>query len=457
LLNVCPKVFFYRGRTEWLKIMFWWSIESEGETMTAHSHSNLAEAIMRAPDEAVSLDTILRRGVDTIMPEQGLRELLESGPQALYLGIDPTAPDLHVGHMVPLRKLRQFQELGHHVILLFGTFTGMIGDPSDKSSTRKRLTPAQVESNVSTYRQQAGQILDLSESAANPVTVVYNHDWLEKLGFADVVELAAQFTVNQFVARETYRLRLEAGTPLFLHEFLYPLMQGYDSVALSDEFGLRIEVGGKDQIPNMMSGRDMLGALRGVSKYVLGTKLIEDPSGIKMGKSLGNVVNLTDLPEVAFEGLMSWTDGQVAPALEMLTALPMELVERVDAEMKLIAEGGSDENPMTLKEAFAFRIVSQIHGEEEANQAQGIFDLVKRQKQLPPRMREVEVQSGTTLVEALVASGLAKTAEEAQSKLTQQAVRLDGEQIRKNVTLSGTNVVELGKQSIKNVRRIIVS
>lgn len=410
--------------------------------------------IEKTPNEEVSIETVLTRGVDTLMPENGLLEILSGDPIRMYLGIDPTSPDLHIGHLVPLRKLRELQILGHQVILLFGTFTGMIGDPSDKSAARVRLTEEQIEVNVATYKEQAGKILDLSPNANNPVEVVYNHEWLGKLSFKDVIDLASNFTINNFIGRETYKKRLEAGTPLYVHEVLYPIMQGYDSVALD----VSLEVGGKDQIPNMLAGSKLISVYNRHEKWVMGMKLIEDPSGAKMGKTSGNVVNIMETPEVIYEAIMTWPDNTIPLGLEVLTFVPMKIVNAVKKELARVAAHKSDTNPMVLKEALAWRVVSELNGPEDANYAREVFNLVKRKKQLPPHIKEVSVPQGCSILNALTLSALSADSGEAQSRLSQDAVFVDQKLVRKDAPLpTGEHIIEIGKRSIKNVRRIIVS
>lgn len=414
----------------------------------------LQKQIEEVSSEAITAMSVATRGVEVVMPETGIVQLLSGDPIRVYLGIDPTSPNLHIGHLVVLRKLRALQILGHHVILLIGTFTGMIGDPTDKSAARVRLTPEQIEANVATYLQQAAMVLDLSEDAPNPVEVVYNHQWLEKLTFMDVVELASNFTVNELITRITYRQRLEANQPLFLHEFMYSLMQGYDSVAL----GVQLEIGGKDQLTNMLAGRTLVKVMQNAEKMVMGLKLIEDPSGKKMGKTSGNVVNITELPEVVYEAMMTWPDSAIALGLELLTSVPMNIVEQVESELTDIASGDSSANPMELKEALAWRVVFELHGLEAAKFARSVFDQVKRHKMLPPRIAEFQVLAGETVIGALVTSGLCASEEEAQSKLSQQAVVVSGKRVSKNIQLPvGLSTIQIGKNPIKNIRRVIVS
>ncbi|MCR4314043.1 MAG: tyrosine--tRNA ligase, partial [Candidatus Uhrbacteria bacterium] len=260
---------------------------------------------MAVSTDSKKIEELLTRGVEKIFPSREFLEArLKEGKQlSLYLGIDPTGPDLHIGHSIQLRKLRQFQDLGHKVILLIGDFTGMIGDPTDKSATRVRLTREQVLANAEKYKEQASKILDFG--GKNPVELRYNSEWHAKLSLTEVLELAAHFTVPQMLARDMFKKRMQEGKDVYMHEFLYPLMQGYDSVAM-DVDG---EVGGNDQTFNMLAGRDLMKAMQGKEKFVIAGKLLADPTGKKMGKSEGNMITLGDSSDDMFGKIMSWTDG----------------------------------------------------------------------------------------------------------------------------------------------------
>ncbi|QQG41371.1 MAG: tyrosine--tRNA ligase [Candidatus Woesebacteria bacterium] len=416
----------------------------------------LLNEIKESEKEAVSVRETLTRSIAVddegkrmVMPDsRGLEELMGKKRVRLYLGIDPTSPELHIGHTVPLRKLRQFQELGHEVNLLFGGFTATIGDPSDRTATRIKLTRAQVESNMSDYVEQAGKILDLSPTAKNKITLRNNADWLSKLTFEDVTELAANFSVQQMMNRSTYKNRYATGTTIGLHEFLYPLMQGWDSVAMDVD----LEVGGKDQVPNMLDGRTLVKNYKNHEKWVLGTRLIEDPNGKKMGKTEGNIVNIRDLPEVKYEGIMTWPDSAIAMGFELITSIPMEQVEIVK---ELLAKGELD--PMKTKEALAFRVVQELDGIEAAKYAQEEFNRVKRQGLLPRRMREVSVAKGTNLSSILLSSGLVKNKEEALFKIAQKSVFIDNIQFGKDVVWpANAETIATGKKTIRNIRRVVI-
>ena len=379
---------------------------------------------------------------------RGLEQAMSERRLTLYLGIDPTSPELHIGHTVPLRKLRQFQDLGHDVNLLFGTFTGMIGDPTDKSAARVRLSREQINTNIANYKEQAGKILDLSENAQNPIHIVHNDEWLSQINFEGVLDLASNVTVQQMLERKMFKDRIEAGKPVSLTEFMYPILQGYDSVAM----GVDIEVGGKDQIFNMLVGRDFVKRYLNKEKWVLPTKLIEDPNGKKMGKTEGNIVNIRDFPEVIYEGIMTWPDSAITMGFELITDIPMEQVEII--KEKLLA---GELDPMVTKQALAFRVVQELHGVDAARYAEDEFTNVKRRGNLPKRMREIVVVKGTKISEVLVASGLCKTAEEARTKIAQKSIFVDRVQPQKDIVWpENASTIQIGKKTIRNIRRIVL-
>ena len=409
---------------------------------------------LRIPEKReTSVNETLTRSVEILLPDrESLQREMESRRIKLYLGIDATSPDLHIGHTVPLRKLRQFQDLGHEVVLLFGGFTSLIGDPTDKSAARKRLTFEEVKTNMTTYLEQAGRILDLSPDSSNPIAVMDNAEWLSRLTLAEVIDIQANFTVQQMLERDMFKKRMKEEKPIWLQEFSYPWMQGWDAVAMDVD----LEVGGKDQLFNMLVGRTLVQRYKGHEKWVLGTKLIEDPSGKKMGKTEGELVNINDWSEVKYEGIMAWPDSATGIGFELVTSVPMEVVHQIQEEVVRISEGRGIIHPMELKETLAHCVVSELDGVEAANYAREEFDRVKRRKELPRRMREVVVESGTSLVAVLVNSGLAKDTDEARSKITQGAVYVDGTKTRKIFEwgLSG-GIVSIGKRSIRNIRSVV--
>jgi tyrosyl-tRNA synthetase len=249
-------------------------------------------------DKNQKIKEVLERGVENIYPNKdALEKVLKSGKKLrIYHGIDPTGPSLHLGHVVQLLKLKQFQELGHQIIILIGDFTAMIGDPTDKSATRKQLSKEQVLENAKDYKKQIGRIMDLKK-----IEFRYNSEWLSKLDFKQLIELSSNFTAQQTLARDMFKKRISAGKDLYLHEFLYPMMQAYDSVVLDVD----LETGGSDQMFNMLAGRTLMKKLKGKEKFVLTTKLLEDQSGTKMGKTTGNMVSLNDEPTEMYGKVMS--------------------------------------------------------------------------------------------------------------------------------------------------------
>ncbi len=339
------------------------------------------------------LSTLLERGVEKIFPSREfLEKKLKSGEKlSLYVGYDPTAPTLHIGHAITLMKLRDFQELGHKVIFLVGNFTALIGDPTDKSAARVQQTPEQVMENCKLYQKQASTILKFD--GENAAELRFNNDWLGKLSFKDVIELASHFTVQQMLERDMFEKRMKEEKPIFLHEFLYPLMQGYDSVAM-DVDG---EVGGNDQTFNMLAGRDLMKDLKGKEKFVLATKLLVDSNGKKMGKSEGNMIALSDSPEDMFGKVMRWSDEMIVPGFEICTRVPMHEVQAIAEEMKLGA------NPRDFKFNLAYHITEMFLGDEAARRGRDNFASVIQGSEKPAEIPELKPSAydiATVLVEA---------------------------------------------------------
>ncbi|KKQ52506.1 MAG: Tyrosyl-tRNA synthetase TyrS [Candidatus Woesebacteria bacterium GW2011_GWB1_39_10b] len=395
----------------------------------------------------------LYRGVDIILPgKDGLRVEMESRKLRLYLGIDATSPNLHIGHTVPLRKLRHFQELGHEVILLFGGFTSLIGDPSDKSAVRIRLTSEQVEQNMATYVDQARKIVDLSSDCPNPITILNNNEWLSKLTLAEFIDIQANFTVQQMLQRKMFQERIEREKPIWLQEFSYPLMQGWDAVAMDVD----LEIGGKDQLFNMLIGQTLLRRYKHHEKWVLGTKLIEDPAGKKMGKTEGDIVNILDWPEVKYESIMTWPDSAIGVGFELITSVPLVTVKQIQKEiLPSILEGSSKIHPMELKESLAFRTVSELDGFENAEYARDEFDRVKRKGELPRRIHEIFVEPGTYLSEVLVLAGWYQQKEESARVVASGSIFKDGKKVDKDFKITDDgDVLSIGKRTIGKIRRI---
>jgi len=359
------------------------------------------------------IDAFLSRGLENIYPNKDyLKQQLLSGKKlTIYLGIDPTGPTLHMGHAIPLRKLSEFQKLGHQVILLIGDFTAMIGDPTDKTATRKQLTRREVLNNCKLYKKQASIFLDFGFGGAK---LKYNSHWLGKMKFANVLDLAAKMSVQQMLERDMFKKRLENNKPIFIHEFLYPLMQGYDSVAM-DVDG---EIGGNDQTFNMLTGRNLLKEIAGKEKFVLTTKLLVDNDGKKMGKTEGNMITFRDDANEMFGKVMSWTDGMILNGFELCTNIDMDKIE--DYKIKL--EKG--ENPKNIKLDLALEVVKTYHGDVEATLAREYWEKTFSQKETPtdiPNIKPTQYDIVTVLVEA----GLAPSKTEARRNIEQKGVRVN--------------------------------
>lgn len=357
------------------------------------------------------IEELLSRGVENIYPKKEFLEAqLKSGKQlTLYTGYDPTAPTLHIGHGITMLKLRQFQELGHKVIMLIGDFTGMIGDPTDKTSARQKLTHKQVLENCKNYQKQAAAILDFK--GRNKVEVRFNSKWLGKMSFEDVVELSSHFTVQRMLERDMFENRMKEEKPIYLHEFLYPLMQGYDSVAM-DVDG---EVGGNDQTFNMLAGRTLMKDLKNKEKFVLTTKLLVDASGKKMGKTEGNMVAFSDSPEDMFGKVMSWTDGMIKNGFELCTTMPVAEIKQLEAQ---------NQNPRDLKLKLAYEVVKTFLGEKFAQKAQDNFVKTFSKKETPDEMSELK-PSAMDILTVLVEAKICASKSEARRVVEQGGVKIN--------------------------------
>ncbi|MGD2143905.1 MAG: tyrosine--tRNA ligase [Anaerolineae bacterium] len=390
---------------------------------------------------------ILMRGAEfgDDQTEQHMREELrerlteseKSGrPLRIYCGYDPTAPEIHLGHTVTMRKLRQFQELGHQVIFLIGTFTGLIGDPSDKEAARPRRTMRQVNENAATYIEQANRILDSEKTE-----VRYNAEWLADLTFEDVIELASHFTVQQFLSREKFTLRREKGEPIWVHEFLYALMQGYDAVALRTD----VQIGGTDQLFNLMAGRKLQTVFGQRPQVCLTFPILVGTDGtLRMSKSTGNYVGVNEPPETKYGKTMSIPDSAMRNWFELATRWKPE---RIDALFRAIDQG--EMHPMDAKKQLAREVVSIFDGEEAAGRAAARFRRVHQKRQLPEDMPVYKLTQPQNVVDIIAAADLARSKSQARRLVQQGAVRLDGNKIGDigyNVVVDGEAVLRIGKR-----------
>jgi tyrosyl-tRNA synthetase len=380
-----------------------------------------ASARRATPASEDDLRRLLDRGVADVIPLSLLIEKLRQGERMrMYIGVDPTSPVIHIGHAVPLRKMRQFQDLGHEIVLLIGDFTGRIGDPTDKSAARVQLTHEQVLANAATYREQAAKILDF-DSPDNPPVIDYNGRWWDPLAAKDMIELAASFTVQQMLAHETYAARIEANRPLGLHELLYPLLQGYDSVALDTD----AEFGGTDQTFNMLAGRQLLRALKGKDKIVVTCPLLEGTDGRKMSKSYGNVIGVSDPPHDMYGRVMSLHDELIPRYFELATDVPdAEL-----AEIRQQLESGAV-NPMVLKKRLASEIVTAYHSAAAAEEAARRFEREVQHHEAPEELPDVVLEPRAwPIADLLVATRLVTGKNEARRLVQQGSVQLDGQRV----------------------------
>jgi tyrosyl-tRNA synthetase len=352
---------------------------------------------------------LTKGAVDVVTADAFKAKLALGRPLTVKVGFDPTAPDIHLGHTVLMRKMKHFQDLGHRVIFLIGDFTGMIGDPTGKSKTRPPLSREDIERNAETYKKQAFKILDPVKTE-----VRFNSEWLGALGSEGFIRLAATYNVARMLERRDFRQRYEAGQPISIHEFLYPLAQAYDSVALKAD----VELGGTDQLFNLNVGRDIMPAWGLEPQVVLTTPLLEGTDGVeKMSKSLGNYVGVTEPPDAMFAKTMSISDELMWRYYTLLTDLPPEEIEAEKAASR----------PMASKMALGRRIVADFHGEEAAREAEAEWRRVHQERQAPSELRVVRVPAGAVKPHVLlVQAGFARSNGEAVRLLRQRAVKRDG-------------------------------
>jgi len=360
---------------------------------------------------------ILERGVEKIYPSRKKLEkkLLSGDRTRLYCGFDPSASSLHIGNAIQINKLAQFQELGHEVIFLIGDFTGMIGDPTDKSSARQKMTREKVLENSKNYKKEASAFLDFK--GKNPARVEHNSKWSDKMSFKDLIELSSNFTVQQMIVRDMFKERMKKEMPIYLHEFLYPLAQGYDAVAMDVD----LEIGGNDQMFNMMCGRDLQRIINKKEKFVMTLKLLADDKGAKMGKTEGNAVFLNETPENMYGIIMSWPDGVIGAGFELCAKVPMSEVKEIYKQLK---EGKV--NPRDLKMKLAYEITKINHGEVKAKKAEGNFVRTIQNKAIPLDIESVAVASGHTTTTNLVSELFDTSKSEARRLIKQGGIKLDG-------------------------------
>ncbi|WP_397473547.1 tyrosine--tRNA ligase [Pusillimonas sp.] len=388
---------------------------------------------------------IVTRGCDELLVEtefaQKLARSHQSGqPLRIKLGLDPTAPDIHLGHTVVLNKMRQLQDLGHTVIFLIGDFTSMIGDPSGRNATRPPLTAEQIQENAKTYYAQASLVLDPARTE-----IRYNSEWCDPLGARGLIQLASRYTVARMMEREDFTRRFKGGIPISVHEFLYPLMQGYDSVALKSD----LELGGTDQKFNLLVGRELQKEYGQEPQCILTMPLLEGTDGVdKMSKSKGNYIGITETPDSMFGKLMSISDTLMWRYFELLSFRSLEEIAKLEEQ---VAQGA---NPRDMKVMLAQEIVARFHSPQAAQQALAQFEARFRDGAIPEDMPEVQIGSAPLgILKVLREAGLAASGSEAQRNVEQGGVRVDGTRIDdKSLQLpAGTYVIQVGKRKFARV------
>jgi len=391
---------------------------------------------------------LFRRGVSQIINEEELLKMIQSGrPLRLKQGFDPSFTDIHMGHVVGLRKLRQFQQLGHQVVLIVGDWTARIGDPTGRSATRPMLTGDQVKANARTYMEQFFKIVDKDRTE-----VRWQSPWFEKgiFGLEDIIRLSSKFTVAQFLAREDFARRYAEGHPIAITEFLYPLMQGYDSVMIEAD----VEFGGTDQVFNCMVGRQLQEMVGQKPQQVFLMPLLIGTDGVqKMSKSLGNYIGVTDPPAEMYGKTMSINDSMIIPYLELLTDVPDEEIEHFNAGM-----AGGRLNPMTVKKRLAHELVKDFWSVKDAGEAADEFARTVQQKEVPDEIPVLKIADGSTaLLSAEISrAGLAKSRSEARRLLEQKAIEINGKTVNEDLEMhkiEDGSVIKVGKRRFFKVVR----
>ncbi|HRY13245.1 MAG TPA: tyrosine--tRNA ligase [Syntrophomonadaceae bacterium] len=389
---------------------------------------------------------LIERGVAEILPREELLQKLEISirdgkPLKIKLGLDPTAPDIHLGHTVVLNKMRQFQDLGHEVHLIIGDYTGLIGDPSGKSETRRQLTEEEIIDNARTYQEQIFKVLDPDKTIVH-----FNSEWLKPLQLIDVLQLAAKYTVARMMERDDFEKRYKEGLPIGVHEFMYPLMQGYDSVALQCD----LEMGGTDQKFNLLVGRHLLKEYGYEPQVALMMPILEGTDGVqKMSKSLGNYIGVTDDSYEMFGKTMSISDSLITRYFELLTRVPMEEIKSMQEQM----ESGTL-NPRDAKIRLAMELVSIFHSPEEAVQAMERFKLVYSQRDIPDDIPVIVAEASEVwLPRFFTEHGLAASTSEGRRMIQQGAVRVNGEKYQQEeLRLADEMVIQIGKRKFARIK-----
>lgn len=394
-----------------------------------------------------AIDYLLTRGVDAIYPSrEALEKVLRSGKKLrLYQGFDPTGTQLHIGHAVAMQKLKEWQDLGHHVIFLIGDGTGQAGDPSGKKKTREKfMTRDELRANAVDYVKQASKIVRFD--GENPVEILYNSEWLNKLNLVNILDIAGHFTWQQLAERDLYQERIKKGEELNFREALYPLLQGYDSVAMNVD----LELGGTDQTFNMLCGRQLVKQMLNKDKFVMTVPLLTDAKGVKIGKSEGNVIGLTDEPSDFYGKIMALGDAAIIPCFTLLTNTSSEEIEEMKQNM------ANGDNPMTFKKRLALELTKQFNSQEEAVAAQTEFETRFQKGKVAeadlPVVSLNSLKTASTAPDVLVAFGLTSSKSEAKRLIEQKAVRVNGTVVtgsKDPLLLKKGDTIEVGRKAVR--------
>lgn len=381
------------------------------------------------------LQELLTRGVANIIPNrEKLEEKLSSGDKInIYLGIDPTAPNIHLGHAIALKKLQKFAELGHNVTFLVGDFTAKIGDTSDKDSERPQLTDAEIQENLKTYKQQAEKIIDFSK-----VQIRFNSEWLSRLTFEETIRLIGKFSLNDFISRELIKKRLQEGRKVGLLETIYPIMQGYDSFTLDTD----LQLGGTDQTFNMQAGRNLLKDKK--ESFVMTTEFLPGTDGRKMSKSWGNAIWLTDTAEEIYGKVMSISDDVIIQYFILATDVPISEVEELKREL--------NSDPMGVKKKLAFKVVSDLYNEDSATTASEQFSKIVQNKEIPNDIETVTAERETLFLDILTENNLAESKSEAKRLIEQGGVEFENEKVGIFTKVSKNGILRVGKRNFLEIK-----
>ncbi len=398
---------------------------------------------------------VLKQGVNDLISEEDLKKKLieakkENRPLRVKLGLDPTAPDIHLGHTVVLKKLKQFQDMGHEVYLIIGDFTGRIGDPSGKSKTRKQLTEKEVKENALTYEKQFSKILDKDKTK-----LVFNSSWLSKMNFEDVINLSSKYTVARMLERDDFSNRFNENKPISIHEFFYPLMQGYDSVAINAD----VELGGTDQRFNLLVGRNLQKEYGQKSQVLIMMPILEGLDGTeKMSKSLDNYIGVNDKPTEMYGKVMSIPDDLIVRYFELVTNVDVERVNEIKKDIEV-----NKVNPMQYKKELAFTIVKEFHGEDDAKMSASEFESVFSKGNLPEDIPEIEIKESDLedgklwIVKIVAATGMVDSNSEARRMIKQGAVSIDDkkyEKINLDLKVKDGMIVQIGKRRFAKINLV---